>query len=141
MTGTRTTRNRGFTLIEVLVAVAVLAITMGAFIAGGGRYADYARYQRDRTLALWVAQNRMAEYRLAPGWPDTGREEGRVSMGNQRWQWRAEISETPDPALRRINIEVYRIDPATGEPQKRALANLTGFVARNSSRAASRGRP
>lgn len=125
---------RGFTLVEVLVAVAVLALTLGTFIAGGSRYADNARYLQDRTLALWVARNRMVEYHIAEEWPDTGNEEDTESMGGREWEWHAEISESPDPAVRRIDISVHRINPATDEASEDAVANLSGFITQTGDR-------
>ena len=55
-------RIAGFTLIEMLVAVAVLAIAMAAILGGMARYADNAGHLRERTLGLWVAHNRLVEF-------------------------------------------------------------------------------
>src|SRR5699024_10415566 len=93
----RGTRTAGFTLIEILVALAVLAIALGAVIAAAGRYADNAAYLREKTLATWVARNRLAQFMLAPSWPDTGHSDGDARMGEKRWWWRADVSQTPDP--------------------------------------------
>lgn len=120
--------SRGFTLVEVLVAVAVLALALGTFVSGGSRYADNARYLQDRTLAVWVARNRLVEYRLAEDWPDTGRADGREPMGDREWEWRAEIRETPDPAVRRIDVSVHRTDSHTGRAEDDPVARLSGFV-------------
>lgn len=122
------TRTGGFTLIEVLVAVAVLAITLTTFIVAGARYAENARYLRDHTLALWVAHNRMVEYYIAPSWPDTGTDEDTVKMAGQKWKWHANISDSPDPAVRQIKISVYRVNPTTGEPADNPIATLSGFI-------------
>lgn len=121
-------RQRGFTLIEVLIATAVLALALGTFITAGARYADYARYIHDKTLAQWVARNQLVKYELQPDWPDTGTQEGNVDMGYRRWHWSAEISASPNPTVRRIDVSVYRFDAETGEPQDHAVATLSGFV-------------
>ncbi len=60
-------RHRGFTLLEVLVALAVLAIAMAALIKTGGENTRSAAYLRDKTLAQWVAMNVIAEQRLKAG--------------------------------------------------------------------------
>lgn len=121
-------RQRGFTLIEVLIATAVLALALGAFISAGAHYADYARYIHDKTLAQWVARNQLVQYELQTHWPDTGTDEGNVDMGHRRWHWSAEISTSPNPAVRRIDVSVYRIDAQTDQPQTHALVTLSGFV-------------
>ena len=124
MTGAR--RSRGFTLIEVLVAVAVLALSLGAFISGGSRYADHARHIQDKSMALWVARNKLVEYQVAENWPETGTSDGRADMGGREWRWESEVEESPDPAVRRADIRVYRI--VDGEPQELPLATLSGFI-------------
>lgn len=121
-------RERGFTLVEVLVATAILALALGAFISGGARYADYARYIHDRTLAQWVARNQLVEYQLAEQWPGTGNEDGEAEMGDADWHWEAEISESPDPDVRRIDLRVFRIDENSGDPEAESTALLSGFV-------------
>lgn len=128
--GTRARVQRGFTLVEVLVAVAILALVMGAFIASGSQYADQARYLQQKTLALWVAHNRLVEYELAPDWPDTGRDEGRAEMAGREWVWQTEVNETQDPAVRRVDVAVYPLDPETDKPAETPLASLSGFLTR-----------
>lgn len=127
----RARRQNGFTLIEVLIATAVLALALGGFIAAGAHYADYARYIHDKTMAQWVAHNQLVKYQLADGWPSTGTDEGNAEMGRRRWHWRAEISESPNPAVRRVDVHVYRIDAETRKPEANSLATLSGFVTRN----------
>ncbi len=97
---------RGFTLIEIVVAVAVLATAMGAIITGMARYADNAGDLRDKTVALWVAHNRLAEIELEPQWPELGKSDGDVEMAGVDWRWFVTISETPDPNVRRVDIRV-----------------------------------
>lgn len=113
-----------FTLIEMLVAVAVLAIAMSAIISGMARYADSAGYLRERTLGLFVAHNRLTEIELERGWPDTGKSDGEIEMAGIKWKWMVEVKPTPDPHLRRVDIRV--LSPADRE---RDAATLSAFLA------------
>lgn len=124
-------RARGFTLIEVLVATAVLALGLGAFISSGARYADYARYIHDRTVAQWVAHNQLVQYQITPSWPATGKRGGDVRMGGNNWHWTADIQNSPDPTVRRIDLRVYRIDPDSHKPEADSVTLLSGFVTRH----------
>jgi general secretion pathway protein I len=117
-------RARGFTLVEVLVAVAVLAIAMGAVISAMARQADNAGYLKQKTLALWVAHNRLTEIQLQSEPPSTGRSDGEADMGGFKWRWEAVVVKTEDPRLRRIDILVRRPDDREG-----SLAQLSGFLA------------
>lgn len=116
---------RGFTLIEVLVAVAILAIAMAAIISGMARYTSEAAYLQDKTVALWVAHNRMTEIQLTPTWPDVGESSGDVRMGGQKWKWRAVVTKTQDDRLHRIDLHV-QLPPQTGD-----IATLTAFLSRS----------
>lgn len=117
-------RGRGFTLIEIVVAMAVLAVAMGALISGMGRYADNAAYLREKTLALWVAHNRLTEIQLEAAFPSVGKSDGDAEMGGIRWRWHVEVSETPDPHVHRVDIGV------SAEGHKGDSASLSSFVAR-----------
>lgn len=116
-------RARGFTLIEVVVALAVLAVTLGALISGAARYADNAAYLREKTLALWVAHNRLTEIDLQPAWPELGKSDGDAELGGVDWRWDVTVSETPDPKVRRIEITVRP------QGQDAGSATLSAFVA------------
>lgn len=120
------TRHSGFTLLEVLVAVAVLAMALGAVIGGMARYADSAGYLREKTVALWVAHNRLTEIALEPAWPEVGRSDGEMEMAGIRWRWRVTVQETADDQLRRVDVEVL----APEARKDTVMAQLSSFVAR-----------
>jgi general secretion pathway protein I len=118
------TRARGFTLIEVLIALAVIAVAMGALISGMARYADNAAYLQEKTLGLWVAHNRLTELDLEPKWPDVGKSDGEAEMAGITWRWHATVAETPDPQVRRVDIRVQ------AEGRDYDSASLSSFVSK-----------
>ena len=117
----------GFTLIEILVAMTVVAIALAALISAGGQSTSNAAALRDRTYAQWIASNALAELRMDPELDEEGRRNGDELMMNQRWEWRAEIANTPDPQLLRIDVRVYM------PGQQNSIVTLTGFKGRSPS--------
>jgi general secretion pathway protein I len=116
-------RSRGFTLIEILVALAILAVALAAGMRAIAQSTDSATLLKQRTLALWVAQNRLAVAQIAPTAPAAGNRDGDATEAGTRFVWRETISGTPNPAFHKIEIIVA--DPA--EPDY-ALARLVGFL-------------
>lgn len=118
----------GFTLVEVLIALAVVAIALVAFVSAGAQNADYASYIHQRTIAQVVARNRLVEYQVAADWPGIGTREGDVEMADARWHWQAEIKSTADSNVRRADVRVFAIDPDTKQPDKDSVVLLSGFL-------------
>lgn len=116
--------TRGFTLLEILVALAVLSIVVLGFLRGNSALIANADYLRQKTMAHWVAMNRAAELRLAGQWLSGEGAKGVALMGDQRWRWQASGRVSPDPEIQIINIEVRPEDRETTAP----LANLTMFL-------------
>ena len=114
---------RGFTLVEILVALAIVAIALAAGMRALTQAADGATALKARTLALWVAQNVLARAQLATAQPAPGTSAGEETQAAARFQWRATIAPTPNPAFRRIEIVV-----ATPDAPNYALAQLTGYL-------------
>ncbi|MBF0371176.1 MAG: type II secretion system minor pseudopilin GspI [Magnetococcales bacterium] len=103
----------GFTLFEVLAALAVLAVGFAAMIRGSGVQAKNAIYLRDRTLAHWVAMNQVAERQIRRDWSDPDLFKGEEEMAGRTWHWTVVVSSTPESTMRRLDVEVRaeRDDP------------------------------
>jgi general secretion pathway protein I len=129
-------RPAGFTLLEVLIALVVLALSLGAVIQAAGDFTVNQAYLRDRTLAEWVARNQLAALLLAKEWPAIGNRKGEAEMpvgspdsGGRAWRWELQVSQTPEEDLRRLEITVYpQGDGDAAEP----LASLVGFIGKPS---------
>jgi general secretion pathway protein I len=118
-------RLQGFTLLEVLIALAVLALAMGAVIKAASDYTSNQSYLRDRTLAMWVARNVLVEYQVKGEWLSVGERKGTREMGNQEWRWLARISQTEEAELRRLDVEVYPLD---SDDDENPVSVLSGFL-------------
>ncbi len=113
----------GFTLVEVLVALAVLAIALAAIMRTMAQSIDTTAALREHDVALWVAQNRLAEHKIRQDWPGADTTNGEAEMGGQKWFWREQVSTTPEPKIRRIEITTRRIADS-----KESSAKLVGYL-------------
>lgn len=123
MTNWRNIKHSGFTLIEVLVALAIISIALIASlrVAGGGT--NSVGELRARLLAGWVAENILAEQRARGVWLPPGIQQGAERQGNIEFVWREEITVTPNPRFHRVDIRVFSVSDET-----HALAHLVGFM-------------
>ena len=123
MATSRCSRGEGFTLIEVLVALAIISIALMAALRAAGQGTNNAAELRSRLLAGWVADNRLAEHRARADWLPLGIRRGAEREGGREFVWREEVIATPNPAFRRIEIYVF----ATAD-ESHSLAHLFGFL-------------
>ena len=116
-------RRRGFTLVEILVALAIIAVALTAGMRALAQSADSATALKARTLGLWVAQNRLAAAQAAAPWPGLGNYSGKATQAGATFLWRETVTTTPNPAFRKIEIAVM-------EPERPdyKIAQLVGFI-------------
>ncbi|OOC09128.1 MULTISPECIES: type II secretion system minor pseudopilin GspI [Thioalkalivibrio] len=122
--------SRGFTLLELLVALVVLAVALGALIKAGSEHARNTAYLQERALAEWVAANVLADYEagLLPAEPGTRRTS--ETLAGREWEARVEIENRQFdaplelPPVRRIEIRVW---PTGGDPDH-PLGRETGYA-------------
>ena len=116
---------RGFTLLEMLVALTVLAIALLAALRASSMGVQNTVEIRNRLLAGWVAQNRLAEHLARRDWLPVGVVRGDDNQGGVRFGWEEKIVGTPNFQFRRIEIRV-----ATVQEPDLTLSSLTGFMVR-----------
>ena len=116
-------RTAGFTLLETLVALAIVALGMTAVHVQLNRYAIGASFIEYKVLASWIASNRIAELSVAPQWPPLGETQDELEYARRTWIWRAEISPTPVDNLRRVDVSVALAD----EPE-RIIHSVSGLL-------------
>lgn len=114
--------QKGFTLIEVLVALTIAAIALAAVSRTVIQAIDTTIALRDRQLALWVAQNQLAKIRITREWPKADTTEGSATQMGREWTWKQKVITTPEPNFRRIEIEVFKKDDTHRH------ARLVGFA-------------
>ncbi|PYE33176.1 general secretion pathway protein I [Idiomarina fontislapidosi] len=116
--------NRGFTLIEVMVAIAIFAMAALAAVSAASGHLNSLSTIQQRTFAQYVAANRLTELNLATTWPIKDNQRGSERQGGVEWQWRQQVVETVTPNVVAVTIEVTQ-----GE-QDYQWARLTQYIRR-----------
>jgi general secretion pathway protein I len=119
-------RHRGFTLIEVLVALAIASMGLAAVLSVVTTSARNGSYFRDRILASWIAQNKITELRLGTTLPSVDKTTGDLDYAAQKWKWEQAVTQTEVPGMRRIDVSVRAADADASS----SLATVSGFIGR-----------
>ena len=102
------TRRKGFTLVEVLVALAIVSIALLSALRAAGQGTNNVEELRSRLLAGWVAENILAEHRARADWLPLGIQRGTSREGGLDFTWREEVIATPNAAFRRVDVDVKK---------------------------------
>ena len=119
--------NRGFTLVEVMVALAVVAVALPALLVALSQQVDATAYLRDKSMAQLVAANKLVEIRILSRVRQSllkGRDSGVAEMGDREWYWWIESKATEVPEFQRLQIDVA----AREEDEKQPLFTLVAFM-------------
>ena len=116
--------QKAFTLLEVMVALVIIAITLGAIVESNTSSTRNAQHLKNKTFALLVANNQLVKTRISNKLPRVSQTNGDEIMGNQEWYWEQTVIATDDPLLRRINIDV-----SLNNERDFVLFHLSGFMA------------
>ena len=122
--------SRGFTLIEVVVALLIVSIGLAALMITVSSTARTSGYLRDKTVAQWIALNRISEVRLnintgAPGSMGAAADTGEVNYANRTWHYDTRYFDTNVASMKRVVVRVYAGDAKT---KGNALSESYGFV-------------
>jgi len=122
--------QRAFTLLEVLVALAIFGLVAAAVLTASGRSLNNAGRLEELTLAGWIADNRLTELQLAQPTPALGRENRELEYGGRRWETLSAIEASSDPGLLRVTVWVASAEQRSGAAvEERAVTSLSGFIA------------
>ncbi len=119
-------QEKGFTLIEVMVALTIIAISLSALLSTSGTQASSAGYLKHKTLAHWVAVNELTQIRIAKEFPDLGDKKGLTTMANNDWYWTRTTRATEDKNARQITFTLY-----ADEERTKNLTSLIGYANRD----------
>jgi general secretion pathway protein I len=101
----------------------VVGLGMLAVIQTVSQTASTSSYMRDKTVAHWIAMNKLTEVRLEPNPPAVDKSSDEVEMAGRDWRWTMEVKQTPVETIRRIEISVRPSEA----PEKSSMASITGF--------------
>ncbi len=117
--------RKGFTLIEVMVALTIIAIALASVIKASGSHTNSAGYLKSKQLAHYVAMNEIALLQVKQSWPDVGSVEKSSELAGMEWFWTREIENTGDSGsnIRGVKFTVY-----SDERRERNLAQVQAFI-------------
>ncbi len=118
----RRKKQTGFLLVEILVALVILAIPLAAITRAVSQAIDTTAALRDRSIAMWVAQDRLTMHRIERDWPSLKTTTGTSEMADRSWRWQEKVISTSIVQLRRVEIEIR------DENGPDVLAKLVGFL-------------
>ena len=121
----RASRSRGFTLLEVLVALVIVGTALGAGLRAVGSLASNSASLRASMMATWSAENRLVQIRLAKEFPDIGKRSFDCPQGELHLICQEEVIASPNPRLRRVEVSVFDI-----ERPNRQIVKLVQLVLR-----------
>jgi general secretion pathway protein I len=113
----------GFTLLEVLVAMAIISLGLIGVFSSLNQMLSATSLLRDKTLATWIATDRITEMRVNGEYPDAGEHDDVIEMAGAEWLYTIKVSKIPDMSMRRLDVTVGFAD----DPDN-TVATVIGFL-------------
>ena len=110
-------RARGFTLLEVLVALVIVGTALGASLRAVGSLTQNSDGLRSAMMATWSAENRLVQMRLSKLFPPVGKQTYECPQGDLKLMCEEEVIASPNPRFRRVEVSVYAQD----HPERRII--------------------
>jgi len=103
-----TKQYKGFTLIEVMVALTIIAIALASLIKASGSHSNSAGFLKNKTLAHYVAVNEATKLQIEKTWPNTGKIHKSSEMADREWYWTREVTKyNVDDTIRTVTFTVF----------------------------------
>ena len=115
--------SRGFTLIEIIIALVVISVALGAVISTTGNSVKHAVHIKDKTIALWVAQNVIADISIKKTWLPTGVKKYDEIMAGRQWFIKNNVIQTPDKNMRKMDVSIF-----TDQKTQNKILTLTAYI-------------
>ncbi|MCW8931065.1 MAG: type II secretion system minor pseudopilin GspI [Gammaproteobacteria bacterium] len=115
--------QKGFTLIEIIIALMVISVALGAVIATTSNSIKHGAHIKDKTIALWVAQNAIADISIRKDWLSTGMKTQDVTMSGRQWFIKNNVTQTPDKNMRKMDVSIY-----TDQSAENKVLSLIAYI-------------
>jgi len=119
-------KKSGFTLIEVMLAMAVFAVAGVALLGVADNNYRHISHLEEQMFANWVASNQLVEVSLDKTWPPRNNRKGKVEMSGRTWYWQQKVVKTANKEMRGLTMEVR-----LNEDDELVTASLMTYLAQD----------